>query len=272
MPLFIVLLVLVLVVAVATPTIAYYIRSAGKVESEYNPAQPSDPSFKQPKPSFRLSSSDETEIKNLYISVPDQGYPVFVRVAIVITWQKLADCICLIPQECSGEKCSNCADCNDCEDCEDCVDCPKCEEVYCDSCGQEDKQCECEDCEECPRCNDDPDDDWDVIFAIPQKGEDYSLTLGDKWTTVENNEFYYCTSAVQSLYPDYDKLEPLSTPVFITECKLLSTAQPPIEGCVLNVEIIVQTIQAIGYTDPDKNGNETPAWQDAWGLTKNPFN
>lgn len=225
MPLFIVLLVLVLVVAVATPTIAYYIRSAGKVGGEHTPAEASNPSFK-------LDNEDKP-MENVYITVKDEGYPVYVRVSIVITWQKLADC--------TGT------------DCEDCT-------------------VTCTDCEDCPRCNNDPDDDWDVIFAIPQKGVDYSLTLGDKWTTVENNEFYYCTSAVQSRFPDYDKLEPLSTPVFITECKLLSTAQPPIEGCVLNVELIVQTIQAIGYTDPDKNGNETPAWQDAWGLTKNPFN
>ena len=40
--------------------------------------------------------------------------------------------------------------------------------------------------------------------------------------------------------------------------------RPPVEGYTLNVEFIIQTVQAVGYTDDDSNR----ACEDAWGLKK----
>lgn len=327
MPLLTTLLVLVLVIAVATPTIAYYIRTAGKVESEYTPAEPSAPSF--------TLSSDDREMSDVYVWVEDQGYPIFVRVAIIVNWLRLTDCTCT-PPGCSSHTCADCGDCPDCEEectdctesctgcegcggvvcencpdcgegdcencegncedcpncmeiitCEDCKNCPDCEEGDCENCEESCTGCMgceqfdecgvCKDCEncvdrdECPRCNDDPDDDWDVFFAVPVEGNngDYTLVLGDSWTTVQDSDYYYCTSKVESRFPN-DTSELIRLPVLIKNFEFLEDAKPPVEGCILSVEIIVQTIQAIGSTDI----GDIPAWQDAWGLAQNqnPFN
>lgn len=340
MPLLTMLLVLVLVVSVAAPTIAYYIRTGGKVDSKYEPADPSDPSYASPAKPFFLLYSDAKEMRNVSVNVPDEGYPVFVRVAIVVTWLRLTDCTCTprrcnscdcgedcaacedgdctdCPEECEDCKavsgCENCPDCDedDCEDCEgDCKDCKICgicdEEDGCDSCPdcEEDdcKNCEgdcagcngcdkvgcgdcgldmsCDDencigCEECPRCNEDETDDWDVFFALPVEGEDYTLKLvssaNGSWETLKKEDgedddddgIYYYTSRVESS-GKANGSEPNKIPL-IEECKLQDEANPPAEDCMLSVKIIVQTIQAIGYTDdPDDTGKDVPAWKDAW--------
>ena len=51
------------------------------------------------------------------------------------------------------------------------------------------------------------------------------------------------------------------TDVLITSCTQNGAA--PADGYALNVEIIAQTVQAIGYTDDDTK----QAYQDAWGIS-----
>ena len=60
------------------------------------------------------------------------------------------------------------------------------------------------------------------------------------------------------------------TSALIEEFARTENSKPPFAGYELNVEVIVQTVQAVGKTDED-NG-EIPAWWDAWGFTKDPFN
>ena len=289
-PLFIALLVVALIVAVAAPTIAYYIRSGGKVEKEYTPAFSNLPTLK-----YSVDSTNP-EIANVRVQVEDEGYPVYVRVAIVVTWQMLTDCTCIIPKKCICENCEGCDEdgkecsCEVCEEdcpicakcicgeecgcdedskecsCEKCEDCPVCAEPEpCEQCtkGDAEEECtECEGCDECPLCDDNPDNDYDVFYALPVKGDDYTMELDTTTNWVENSDgYYYCKNSVKSGG---------ESPVLIKSCILTADedSKPSIEDkdIFLSVEIIVQTVQAIGFTDDDNDGDGyvEPAWKDAW--------
>ena len=110
-----------------------------------------------------------------------------------------------------------------------------------------------------------------IYFKPPVEGvdKDYTMTLinldKDHW--VKEGEYYYFTQPVESGG---------RTATLIEKCIQSEKASVP-EGYFLSVDIIVQTIQAVGSTDIeyDENGNvikgEIPAYQDAWkdspGLT-----
>lgn len=186
LPLIIVLAVLITVAAVATPTIAYYLRKANDVEDEYTPAGTDVPSF-------QLTANNKT-MNNVFVTAEDEGYPVYVRAVIVVTWQNK--------------------------------------------------------------------DNGDISFEVPTLGKDYELTIGKKWERQELVSgssvfyYYYYTEAVESGG---------ETEILIDTCTLSNT-NPPLDpygnACVLNVQIIVQTVQAKGATDV----GDIPAWKDAWGI------
>lgn len=184
LPLIIVLAVLIAVAAVATPTIAYYLRKANDVEGDdYTPAGTNVPSF-------QLSADNKT-MSNVYVTVGDEGYPVYVRAVIVVTWQDAHN--------------------------------------------------------------------GDISVLSPEPNTDYEWSLGKEWANIDG--FYYYTKAVESGG---------NTSVLIESFEYKSTQPAPDaneEPCVLNVEIIVQTVQAKGTTDV----GDTPAWQDAWGISSAPW-
>lgn len=101
------------------------------------------------------------------------------------------------------------------------------------------------------------DDPYVVLATPPEEGEDYSidLTTDDadaKW--FKCGDFYYYEDAVASGG---------KTEVLINSCKPLREA--PVDGYVLNVRIISQTIQALGTTD----GNDSvSAAEDAWKVVE----
>lgn len=182
-PLLVILAVLVALVAIITPVVAYYIRSAGEAKNDYTAAEPADPSF--------TLDGENSEIKNVAITVPDEGYPVYVRVAILVTWVRK--------------------------------------------------------------------DDSSVVFDSPVEGPGQSYILDINTTDWEKKgELYYCKTPIEYGAPNR------STPVLINSCALIGEVFKFDEtDCVLSVEIIVQTIQAVGSTD---GPNEKPAWEDAWGI------
>lgn len=255
--LLITLAVLLALVAIIAPTLAYYITSTKGVTSEHTPAKPSDPSFAKPgDPSFTLGEDGGAEVNNVYIWVPDYGYPVYVRSSIIITWQKPAFCICM-PTSCEECGCETCAECMKSDKCSDCTS--------------------CEDCERCPLCNDDKEDDWIVYFELPKKDQHYTLSIGSDWKTAgaatkePDDGFYYYTKPVESsgkIDPKNPVYQQIKIPL-VVQCALLDNALPPEDGLTFNVEIIVQTVQAIGFTDPDAQGKEIPAWRDAWNGAYN---
>ena len=100
-----------------------------------------------------------------------------------------------------------------------------------------------------------------VHFKEPVKGKDYILTLAgnEEWVYNKADDYYYYTELVPSGG---------QTKALIEKCELLKdTINPPEDGWRLSVELIVQTVQAIGHTD--ESDNERPAYQDAWGVNFN---
>lgn len=96
-----------------------------------------------------------------------------------------------------------------------------------------------------------------VYGQLPVAGTDYSIDLnaGDSKPWFQQGDFYYYRQKVDSKEPN----EAVLTDVLINSCKPLTSAPT---GYSLHVEIIAQTIQAVGTTD----GTDIPAVQDAWGV------
>lgn len=106
-----------------------------------------------------------------------------------------------------------------------------------------------------------------VYFSKPLEYTDYSLTInGDYWKKGEDGYYYYWNKdtdlpiAVESGG---------STEVLINRCRQIGQGEDLPEGYTLNVEILVQTVQAIGHTDGDGEDPATmiPAYEDAWDLS-----
>ena len=166
-----------LLAGTVTGVYARYFRSASENKSPFTSAESIDPTVNE---EFSGGAKE-----NVSVAVGDTDYPVYVRAAIVITWQN-ADGI--------------------------------------------------------------------VYFSKPVAGRDYILTLNldvGGWTS-ETDGYYYYKSPVSSRG---------ETDVLITSCTQNGAA--PADGYALNVEIIAQTVQAIGYTDDDTK----QAYQDAWGIS-----
>ena len=97
--------------------------------------------------------------------------------------------------------------------------------------------------------------DETVYGQKPVLGTDYTLILNtDDW--FEKDGFYYYKKMVES-DPEQEDILPQTTEL-IESC--LPTAKK--DGYVLNVEIMAQTIQALGTTD----SGDIPAVTDAWGV------
>ena len=96
------------------------------------------------------------------------------------------------------------------------------------------------------------EEDGSVLGDSPVLNEDYTLLLNETDWFLKDG-FYYHKAAVNSGG---------TTANLITSCQLKSSVIPP-SGYALNVEIIAQTIQALGTTD---EGN-SPAVAEAWGVT-----
>jgi len=94
-----------------------------------------------------------------------------------------------------------------------------------------------------------------VLPQTPVLGTDYSMTLGADWEKGSDGFYYYGSSS---------SLKPVasggSTTNLIVSCEPQKAA--PVEGYALSVDIIAQTIQAMGCTDT----GGIPAVQDAWKI------
>lgn len=93
-----------------------------------------------------------------------------------------------------------------------------------------------------------------VLAVSPVRGTDYTLSIGDGWQSASDG-FYYYRQPV-------DSESSYTTGVLINSCTV--TGAPEESGYTLNVEIIVQTIQAEGTNESD-----VPAVTEAWGCTVN---
>ena len=90
----------------------------------------------------------------------------------------------------------------------------------------------------------------EVLGKLPVEGTDYTAEYATSgW--FQKDGFWYCESPLTSG----------KTPVLIQSCEPVAGKTP--DGYGLNVEIIAQTIQALGTTD----AGGTPAVTDAWNIT-----
>lgn len=99
------------------------------------------------------------------------------------------------------------------------------------------------------------DESGNVRATAPVKGTDYEISLNESdWFYNPADGFYYHRAMVTSGN---------NTAALINSCQMIGTAPA---GYHLNVEIVAQTIQALGTTDDDTS---IPAVQDAWGIEVN---
>ena len=197
----IIILLLLTAVTAASLLFAAYLKNSYEVKNTFKPADSIIPEIVE-----TFEENDYKLKEDVSFKVGTTEYPVYVRAAIVITWQ---------------------------------------------------------------------DKNGIVYFSKPvppvdedgneNENPDYSILLNlDDWTLGEDG-FYYCNSII---YPPDPPVEGGGeTPILIKECKQVLPA--PADGYTLSVEIIVQTIQAVGYTDGEDNTDDEnttgkiPAWDDA---------
>lgn len=91
-----------------------------------------------------------------------------------------------------------------------------------------------------------------VYGEMPVAGTDYNISYGNDWTYNTADGFWYYNSDVKNGE---------DTTALIDSCTPVEGEAPA--GYDLNVEIITQTVQALGSTD---DGSKT-AVTDAWGVT-----
>ena len=117
--------------------------------------------------------------------------------------------------------------------------------------------------------------DGDVLYLDPKVNKDYVVSYYDEWKPITHDEgtasektyYYYMGSNDDS--QNGIVLSGGKTSALMTY-KSLNT-NPPIEGYQLHVEVIVQTVQAVGKTDAENEADEILAWWDAWGLSESDF-
>lgn len=171
------ILLLVAVLSMGIGGVAAYLSTqTGPVTNTFTAATGTQPTI--------VETMENNVKSNVSVNVGDPGYAVYVRAAVVITWQ---------------------------------------------------------------------DDAGNVLAQVPVAGTDYTITMNETdW--FQHGGFWYCKQMVQSPDETTDGISPA----------LIITCQPLVAkgNYRLNVEIIAQTIQALGRTDD----GDIPAVQDAWGV------
>lgn len=181
-------LIAVLVITAATGAVyAYLSASTGPVKNTFAPDSATQPSI--------VETFDKTVKRDVAVDVGDPGYGVYVRVAIVATWQK---------QDGEGNVITH----------------------------------------------------WQMPVGAETEavGVDYLLVWNKNDWFLGSDGFYYHKNMVACDGTAGSNL----TSALIKECYQLH--EPPEAGYTLHVEIIAQTIQAMGSTDD----GDIPAVKDAW--------
>lgn len=155
-------------------------RISNKVEDSFQAAASVNPLIQETFVDF-----SDTEKENVKINAGNTSYPVYVRAAIVISWQN--------------------------------------------SSGQ-------------------------IYGNPPEEGVDYTLEINEtKWEYNSEDHYYYYVDPVS---PNED------TAVLIKSCEELLDSQK--SGYTLSVDVIAQTIQAVGSKDDDSKS----AMREAWGVSE----
>lgn len=197
-PLLAVFIALAAVLAV-TPTLARYIRGTNGLPNEFE-------SIGSKNPSVNNGELDKDgKLKNVTFNVGNTGYPVYVRVMVIVTWKNAeeGDILYIQPQ-------------------------PKLPEA-------------------------DTEADYEVTYNTSE------------WMLLGGYYYFIGSDSINENNPDYLNgvvKSGKTTSALVTELVQLKSLESPFDDYKLDVEFIVQTVQAVGYTDDDK----LTACEDAWGL------
>ena len=100
--------------------------------------------------------------------------------------------------------------------------------------------------------------DGTVYFMAPKEDTDYELSLNDDWIEGDDGIYYYgAYYGADRVLKAVESGERISAP--ITSVRKLTEVRE--KGYFLHVELLVETIQAVGWTDEDE---QQPAVADAW--------
>lgn len=175
---------------------AMYLRSAEEMQNTFKPAASVEPPVEE---TFEPGDTVKSDVK-IAVDEPKNRteYPVYVRVAVVITWQRI-------------------------------------------------------------ETDEDGNETVITYFEKPQPDTDYSIELNlTDWTLNKEDNYYYFNYIV----PSGGK-----TTNLINECKALKSVTDMLGNTyTLSVNIIPQTVQAVGLTDD----GEKKAVEDAWGWENAP--
>lgn len=103
------------------------------------------------------------------------------------------------------------------------------------------------------------DADGNIYWGVPGEDE-YTMKLNLTATDASGSTLWFQGS--DGFYYFRSALISGATPPLIISCYQID--EPPVPGYTLHVEIMAQTIQAVGRTDEDANGNTVPAVEDVW--------
>lgn len=180
---------IILIVALFPGAYAMYLRSSGEVNNTFRPAASVDPPVEE---TFEPEGTVKSDVR-IAVDTADNPteYPVCVRAAVVITWQRTENDLPLI------------------------------------------------------------------YYVRPEPDTDYSIEFNDTDWTFKDGYYYY-----NYIVPSGGKTSNL-----INKCTALKSFTDVLDNTyTLSVDIIPQTVQAIGFTD---DGSKR-AVEDAWGLTDAP--
>ena len=176
-------IVLIIIGTITGLVVAKYIGSSNKVGNFFVAAEYNTPVVNETVETDTDGFKYKTDVS---ITAGDKEYPVYVRAAIIVTWQ---------------------------------------------------------------------DANGNVYGYQPVEGTDYTLEYNDTdWEYNSADGYYYFKSAVASGASTF--------PLIRADQKLKQIKAAPI-GYVMNIEILAQTIQAVGNTDTDSS---VTAVYDAWGV------
>ena len=231
---FVVVLAAVLAIA---PTLARYIRGTSDLENEFGSKGSKNPTVVvngEQKTDDDGYLDENGELTNVSFYVGKTDYPVYVRVKVLVTWKSIEEHI-----DADGKKHRD---------------------VFWVSPKPGPEKKDDEDAVE-GGAEGDPEENGETDSEESTKpAYDYEVSYNTSAWELGNDGYWYYIGG------DYNGVVASqgTTSALVESFKYMQT-EPPQEGYELNVEFIVQTVQAVGHTDGDGNGNgEILARVDAW--------
>lgn len=205
----------------AAPTLARYIRGANDIKNDFASEDSVNPKVNA---SYFLNKDDKMVLQDVSFNVGKTEYPVFVRVKVLVRWKSVTtgDILYLVPERGSVVNPGTWEDVKD-ED----------GEVVLDENGNPVQR-----------------------LVGRETAGDYTISF------TQNTDWYYDNDDGYWYFTTRGVASGKDTPDLVVYFEQFEDEPKPVfkDKYVMDVEFIVQTVQAVGHTDDDAKR----AWQDAW--------